>query len=444
VAQRAFRERKQEHLAELQERVRRYEQGEVERHVALQAVARRLKEENETLRRENAQLKEQVSTLEHAAAAKRPLSPSQASTPFHPSKRLRSSSMSNDAPPLPGLPPSPPLTASSWENRSVPVLIPNSPNHSSWFSSLAHTDDSLAYMQDMPSSTTTLPAPMSFERMPGFDCGFCSDDGSCLCAELLRHPQPSLLDHNNAAEDEMETVPGATRSILDDLPPYQAPVMLRRRPDATKANSVFAIRPLKPEPPTCSGDPSNCMACADDTFGQAFCTAVGESMMAESSQPCANCPRLASRSTLPDFSACIQTPGMSPPGREEATAPAIAAPVPLPASSDNPNVPCNEAWRQIKEHHPNASFADLRLLADVVARRSRCTGPRVLISPAPSDESTAWEAEQGDSITAVPPEAAQRQQLIRVCCGRPTVREVPAEAVRDAIRLLDVMHGQRN
>ncbi|OBZ79289.1 hypothetical protein A0H81_00886 [Grifola frondosa] len=45
-------------------------------------------------------------------------------------------------------------------------------------------------------------------------------------------------------------------------------------------------------------------------------------------------------------------------------------------------IPCDDAWRQIKSH-PNVSFADLTLLAEVVARRSKCTGPRVEISPAP-------------------------------------------------------------
>ena len=64
AAQRAFRERKQSQLAELQARVQQYEQGEIERNVALQNIAKRLKEENDKLRKENSLLKEKVAQFE--------------------------------------------------------------------------------------------------------------------------------------------------------------------------------------------------------------------------------------------------------------------------------------------------------------------------------------------------------------------------------------------
>jgi hypothetical protein len=50
AAQRAFRERKQSQLADLQARLTQYEQGEIERNVALQNVAKKLKDENERLK----------------------------------------------------------------------------------------------------------------------------------------------------------------------------------------------------------------------------------------------------------------------------------------------------------------------------------------------------------------------------------------------------------
>lgn len=62
AAQRAFRERKQSQLAELQARVEQYERGEIERNVALQAAAKRLKEENDALKKENAELKQVMET----------------------------------------------------------------------------------------------------------------------------------------------------------------------------------------------------------------------------------------------------------------------------------------------------------------------------------------------------------------------------------------------
>ncbi|KAJ2969802.1 hypothetical protein NUW54_g12878 [Trametes sanguinea] len=71
AAQRAFRERKQSQLAELQARLQQYEQGEIERNVALQNIAKRLKEENEKLRQENAALKAKVTQYEERAAQKR-------------------------------------------------------------------------------------------------------------------------------------------------------------------------------------------------------------------------------------------------------------------------------------------------------------------------------------------------------------------------------------
>ncbi|KAJ7119981.1 hypothetical protein C8R43DRAFT_1136982 [Mycena crocata] len=58
AAQRAFRQRKQSQLADLQDRVRSYEQGEYQRNVALRNIAKSLKEENESLRHENWLLKE--------------------------------------------------------------------------------------------------------------------------------------------------------------------------------------------------------------------------------------------------------------------------------------------------------------------------------------------------------------------------------------------------
>ncbi|KAG8687168.1 hypothetical protein FRC08_012131, partial [Ceratobasidium sp. 394] len=59
AAQRAFRERKQSQLADLQARLTQYEQGEIERNVALQTVAKKLKEENERLKSDNEKLREE-------------------------------------------------------------------------------------------------------------------------------------------------------------------------------------------------------------------------------------------------------------------------------------------------------------------------------------------------------------------------------------------------
>lgn len=59
-------------MAELQARVEQYERGEIERNVALQAAAKRLKEENEALKKENAELKQMMETsVCHSCSSKR-------------------------------------------------------------------------------------------------------------------------------------------------------------------------------------------------------------------------------------------------------------------------------------------------------------------------------------------------------------------------------------
>ena len=115
-------------------------------------------------------------------------------------------------------------------------------------------------------------------------------------------------------------------------------------------------------------------------------------------------------------------------------------------------MPTNEAWKKIKEH-PNVSFADLNLLAEVVARRSKCTGPTVVISPAPGEATPEREAspeanEQPYSIPELFLSTTEKQdptdtkdrtpsQSMMVGCGHRGVREVHTDGVRDALYLLN-------
>jgi AP-1-like factor len=465
AAQRAFRERKQEQLAELQERVRRYEQGEVERHVALQAAARRLKEENDTLRQENEALKLQVEQLVGdvaKASEKRAPSPALEATVDVPPYKRRRSTISFQARrvldiaslisgPLPS-PPSPPLTMSSWDAHSITMAPPGSPSPSASTSAFAHIDEPMI-MQPVAI------APVSCMTGP-IGCGLCEDGNPCLCAQIVRGEDATMLDLTTTSiPDPGAATSLAEPSILDDLPPYQAAVSLKRRTNPIKRNTIFAVTSqldasTLPQSevalPMCTGDPSNCGACADDAFGKAFCTAVGQSMMVVTSEPCANCPRMAPSSSGSTSSGCCKDMCKACPEQSSESdygvADRITAPIPRLAPHTSGNIPCNEAWQQIKAH-PNAKFADLQLLADVVARRSKCTGPRVVLSPDPgsvptqSNSPSATTSEpsrptadmpDNDHLTAHPLEAQIR-------CGKPSIRELPAEAVRDAMRLLEVM-----
>lgn len=46
-------------------------------------------------------------------------------------------------------------------------------------------------------------------------------------------------------------------------------------------------------------------------------------------------------------------------------------------------VPCNEAWSALKQH-PNIAFADLQMLAEVVAKRTYCNGAVTETPPPPA------------------------------------------------------------
>ena len=212
---------------------------------------------------------------------------------------------------------------------------------------------------------------------------------------------------------------------MDNLPAYQPPVPLRRAAHPrTHVNHVpiFQIRLPSPEPPViplggssssvpditaeapvCSGDPSNCLACADDAFGQAFCAAIGDSVCGSGGQ-CAGCPdrrTKASRAAprVPPPPPVPMAPRSMGTDDTPVTLTAPHAMQPISSSLDQADeemddldqqgggeqgisrIPCSEAWRQLKSH-PNIAFADLSMLAEVVARRTKCIGPHVEIKPA--------------------------------------------------------------
>ena len=290
--------------------------------------------------------------------------------------------------------------------------------------------------------------------METFDCGLCTDGTSCVCHEMTLDT-PTTPFKTEATETTASLAPIAlppvpqigAQSILDNLPPYQPPVPLRRRPNVRPLRSLFPVVPLSNDlssrvTPTrsadCSGDPSNCLACAGDVFGQAFCAAVGESLSAGG--PCVDCPYGAEHTTDGLHSNLSQEGGNSA-----------------------ETIPTSDAWRQLKSH-PNVSFADLTLLAEVVARRSKCTGPTVVISPPPgsvtpertsspvlpkdrpvvgvdddvirlSDPHSHYHMKERERSACSSPHLAS-EELVR-CSRTRSVREVHAAGVREALALLD-------
>ncbi|KLO20253.1 hypothetical protein SCHPADRAFT_992335 [Schizopora paradoxa] len=199
-------------------------------------------------------------------------------------------------------------------------------------------------------------------------------------------------------------------------PSPQAPTLpapTSGRPAARRAATSIATfpgtkrAPKAPSDALCSGDPSNCAACKDDDFGKAFCTALGDSMC--SASPCATCPSPESCSSAHKENSTETGASSSTSGRPElhrsvtvptpptstiapkalmkstasdaqASSSSQAPGAPSQPTASSSKMPANEAWQQLKSH-PNIAFADLAMLADVVARRSKCSGPVVVVHP---------------------------------------------------------------
>ncbi|KAI9445248.1 hypothetical protein H4582DRAFT_2108955 [Lactarius indigo] len=450
AAQRAFRERKQSQLAELQARIQLYEQGEIERNVAIQSVAKRLKEENDRLHNENAQLKDKIATYERERSSqksddiKRWKDWSRLDTKITPVFQVPTPTSTVFS--SPSLVSSPGSNVSS-ENALSPLPVRSPTQGDVMFPPAAvPTIDGMFDLSSGPRASV-------YNRnhaLGAFECGFCVDGTSCVCREIALHPPPEASFKTEAVEPPASSLvqvalPSApqinVQSILDNLPPYQPPVPLRRRPAVRPLRSLFPVVPLSANPSQvtatsagsaeCSGDPSNCLACADDVFGQAFCAAVCESLAAGG--PCAGCPR-GTKCTDNAHSNAAQEDGD------------LAE-----------TIPTSDAWRQLKSH-PN-------LLAEVVAQRSKCTGPTVVISPplgsltperssSPatsgntpavgvdnnaillSDPHALYRMKERERFVGAAPELTPEEELIR-CSQSRSVREVHAAGVREALALLD-------
>jgi len=411
-----------------------YEQGEAERSVALQNLARKYKEENERLRGENAAFQQKIVQLEAEklvaiGALYQPRKRAVDADDTDPVQTRKRAKTVREPLPLPfhmSSPyPSSPSSASSIESTPSPSFEPGSlsyhitPPETPLFLNYPNGGNSLVR------TSTADDADSPFER---FDCGLCDDNIPCMCREILqqhvadrigRPDQPTVkIDHVEAPGlASSSTSHWAQSSILDHLPAYQPAVPLRRKTlnkQTAGRNTIFPIIQRPASPPTCSGDPRNCRACASDDFGKAFCDAVNDSMAA---------------SEAIDSMDASEDPATRPSEEAQPVTQAM--------------VPCDDAWRQLKSH-PNVEFSDLKLLADVVARRSKCTGPRVVISPAlgsvtPERVATPTFPSSGSPDWPALPRDIPETKNDTMVTGRQRVgvRAVPMEAVQAALDLLD-------
>ena len=434
-----------------------YEQGEMDKSVGLQKIAKHLKEENDRLRQENRALQAKLAQMEHLNKNFTPVemdkkrwrddSPSSAAYSQLPARK-KTRANSNTYPCLP--------TTLSQTYLPSPSSLASSPDSNetanSRFSALPR-DSRIELDSTLFSHPDNLKeSDANIHPLPPFSCGFCDEGTPCVCRDIVtsqvvdgdtttsldvkldavNSSQTALLmcHDTRAADIKVSTTPtNGNLSILDDLPEYQPAVPIKRRSGGTLVNSVFHVQPAPTSDggrsgisPTCSGDPSNCMICVDDSFGKAFCTAITTSS-------CIGCDGFSGQFGAGVESCCKNG------SRCEQPCPSTSSFTLDCASTISPEfIPTNDAWQRLKAH-PNVDFADLSLLAEVVASRTKCSGPQLVISSTPpttmGGERNSEEEKRGDS----PIRLVDERILLE--CGRRKIRQVHTDGVREALRMLD-------
>ena len=423
--------------------------------VSLQKIAKHLKEENDKLRQENRALQTKLLQMEnlnkdHSSVEKDKKrwrdddSPSSApDSQSHVMKRSRAGS--STYPCLPA------FSQTYLPSPSSLVSTPDSIETSSHVSALPdnshiNLDSTLfSHQSEFKGSDANI------HPLLPFNCGFCDEGAVCVCRDMVisqvvgidgdvtTSPKVKLdavdssqielpVRHDSRdANIKVSAIPtNGNLSILDNLPEYQPPVPLKRRSGGTRVNSVFHVQPAPTlqdsgsgiSSATCSGDPSNCMMCVDDSFGKAFCTAINTSachafdgFLGQFRENCCN----------KNGSRCDACPSGSSFTSDAAV-----------ASSSSEFIPTNDAWKKLKAH-PNVDFADLSLLAEVVASRTKCAGPQLVSSTS----STHMRSERGVDRQGGDSPIRLVDEKILLECGRRRVRQVHMDGVQEALRLLD-------
>lgn len=193
----------------------------------------------------------------------------------------------------------------------------------------------------------------------------------------LRRPKKGVpsgkvwrLDYDNSAQLASVTAPTTAPStsrlaqgapVKPPSPAAAAGVALRRR--------LIKVGSRLP----CSGDPRTCPACADDPAGQAFCSALSSTVCL--TNPCASCPN---RPSPLANEVRMQSSTPTPFDPSEAVSEALTLRRRDSSARDEvpeAMIPCSDAWATLREH-PNIGFANLDLLASVVAKRTVCSGDK--------------------------------------------------------------------
>lgn len=301
-SQRAFRERRQAYVTELENKVAQFEAREIEANVQLQRLAWKCREEAEALQDQNVKLAARCEQLEHQVSVLQ--LQLQARTPRdRPSSPQREDSAAPDAAPM--------------AQRSTAASPPDSAPSTQAPAWTAPAASSAAPVAPLPAPTLVDDDDDDGPQWDDASCGFCTDASVCVCRGEARldmdsacdtPPTPSAPNAPNApsaapnAPSAAHAPPNAAR--LPALPakpkarlwawslaeparvaatrPSAMPYALRRPralPTRPRLWSVTSVRtPSSPDaaasPPECTGDPRHCRACQSDSALQAFCGAV--------------------------------------------------------------------------------------------------------------------------------------------------------------------------
>lgn len=262
ASQRAFRERKNAYLVELQQKVAQFEAREVEANIQMQHIALQYRQEAEALRADNARLTQQcrelvqqVQVLQHTVKNQS----DEGSTP-HTRKAPQSSRSCSPAKRV-SMSPSPP-------RAPVPAALP-------------------------------FPRPLADdeEDVLDIDCIFCPGKSQCVCRGHALLPvddaSPTLGTSSAVALPVRSTTqkrlwytvdstgqiprlsPPAPASSSHKSPSHPGYVRIRRRTH-NSAKPFTHLWMTRPATRSCTGDPQTCDACQSDPQLQEFCRSVSQ------------------------------------------------------------------------------------------------------------------------------------------------------------------------
>lgn len=472
LSQRAHRARRTDYIATLEQRLRQYEQDEIHSNVRLQEVARALKQDNEKLKAEvgrltqalgalraerdawNAERRVLNDTIRQLRGGRISTSPT---TPYAPTPRsigiatptMQPARVAVACPICPDPDPDCPCQQGAQTMQSqdptlapLPPITASSPSAASRNTWNVADSNSCGFCDLAPEACLCRDVKPVISRSPSpiDDCGLCTNDSFCACragAAAAANSSPATkaiplksllavalpptsapstgIDPRTASTAAAASAAAHAANGTSSIQIASAAVPLKRKAKADRIQSVWSLDNVKARTArteaVCTGDPSNCDACRNDTFGREFCGHLfnrphecnGGCASSSSSSggvvedggvvktSCCGAPELCGQ-----HSDCGPEPTISNGPTEGGSGEGSGE------SSDEVMRP-DLAWRTLKAH-PNAKFAPLAMLADVVARRHKVHGPRVELSPSP------------------PP---------------PTMREIQTSAVKDALRWLD-------